>query len=498
MASKCQPLNSTNCIREEDQSARSRTVYLDVLLEYIGIGPFQVFLFVISCVGYFAFSAEIMLYIFLSDKLSSVWTLSVYQYAILPASSGLMNIAGSYSVAVISDRLGRKWPFIVCGGLIAVFGLGSAFAPSFWVFLGLRSFVSFSIGGVLPCLFPQMLEFLPVRNRGRAMTFVTFCGALGACFCGGIAWWCIPTFEEGWRYLTIACALPNFLPVCLRMFLPFETPRFLLAKGKQDQLKRALQAMMYCNRKKFQDDFGIEFDNVCIVDSTVERDPDCEPLIKKELTNVPMQRNILMRLCMLCCSLTLLCRKPHTVKTILLTVISGCLAVGFWGSGLFIIQYFTSIQVDPYFTLFTAYLAELPGIALVTIIIEWPRVGRLNTIRLFSLIAALSLIIFAFTNFNHIVASVFIIFAYFGMVPLYAVLFTYVPESYPTSIRSVATAYSILVTCIPTVCTPFISGYLSDSTAPWVYPFVWGLVFAIMFLASLFLKYETLNRNLDS
>lgn len=466
-------------------------VSLDMLLNYAGLGKFHIPVFIIGCGGYFAFCCEIMLYMFLSAKLPHLWNLSNLQFAILPASSGIVNIIGGWTVGGLSDFLGRKWPFTVCTTLIAAFGLGSSFAQSFWVFLSVRAFVSFGIGGSCTCVFPFLLEYLPVSNRGKAMTSMTFCGALGACFAGGFAWWLIPTYpDNGWRYLTIACAVPNIFIIAVMLFFPYDTPQYLLHARKEDKLKRVIRTLLWCNGKKFHSDFGMDFDSVRIVRNIQQLD------VEKEEMSIEVKGR--------CCRFwdvgplraLRLFGRPHTFKTIVITILWLCLATGYWGSSLFIPQYFLKIGVDPYFTIFVSFVAELPGIALLSIIIDWPRVGRINTIRAYSFLTAIFMIVFTFVR-NLIVTSVFSVFVYFSMVPLYAVMYTYVPEAYPTQLRSTVVGYSVFASSIPNIVTPFLSGYLAANTIVWLYPLVWSCVFGVMFLTSLCLRHKTVGRNLD-
>ena len=464
-------------------------VPLDTILSYAGIGVFHIPVFILACGGYFAFCCEIMLYLFLSVELPAYWSLSNLQFAILPATSGFVNIMGGWIVGGLSDYIGRKWPFIVCTTLIAAFGLGSAFAQSFWVFLSVRSFVSFGIGGSCTCIFPFLVEYLPVENRGKAMTSMTFCGALGACFAGGFAWWLIPSYPgRGWRYLTIACAIPNIIVALVRLIFPYDTPMYLLHTGKNVKLKKLIHAMLWCNRKQFDRDFGVDFKSVQIVATLQQVGKESSPQENRGSCCRFWDAGPLRTL--------KLFRRQHAFKTVVITILWMCLATGYWGSSLFIPQYFLRVGVNPYFTVFVSFVAELPGIALLSIIIDWPRIGRINAIRAYSFLTAIFLIVFTFAR-DLIATSVFSVFTYFSMVPLYAVMFTYVPEAYPTDLRSTVTGYSVFVSSLPNIATPFLSGYLAANTIVWLYPLVWSCVFMVMFLASLCLRYETAGRSLD-
>lgn len=67
----------------------------------------------------------------------------------------------------------------------------------------LRDLVSVSVEGAIVVLYPTLVEFLPVRNRGKVMILVTLVQAVGACVTGGLAWWLIPTYPERGRCVCV-------------------------------------------------------------------------------------------------------------------------------------------------------------------------------------------------------------------------------------------------------------------------------------------------------
>lgn len=87
-----------------------------------------------------------------------------------------------------------------------------------------------------------ILEFLPQKNRGKCMVGVTFCGALGAVFAGGMAWWLLE--GHSWRTFVAACSTPAFIVGVLAFCLTEESPRFLFISGKTYRGKKVLQKMI--------------------------------------------------------------------------------------------------------------------------------------------------------------------------------------------------------------------------------------------------------------
>jgi MFS family permease len=102
--------------------------------------------------------------------------------------------------------------------------------------------------------------------------------------------------------------------------------------------------------------------------------------------------------------------------------------------------------------------------------------GRIKSLRVFSLGTCISLILFAVVDLDYMKA-VFVIVCYFFMVPIYSVLNTYTPEMYPTKMRGVAMATVNAIIEIPGLITPFVGATLLSHPSKWLYPIVWSVVF---------------------
>ena len=74
------------------------------------------------------------------------------------------------------------------------------------------------------------------------MVGVTFCGALGAVFAGGMAWWLLE--EHSWRKFVAACSAPAFIIGIAAFCFTEESPRFLFISGQTYRGNRVLQKMI--------------------------------------------------------------------------------------------------------------------------------------------------------------------------------------------------------------------------------------------------------------
>ena len=62
------------------------------------------------------------------------------------SSTGISGIIGGYLSGILSDRYGRRWPFLFAILIIAIFGVVSAFAPTFPLFIVFRCMVTIGNG----------------------------------------------------------------------------------------------------------------------------------------------------------------------------------------------------------------------------------------------------------------------------------------------------------------------------------------------------------------
>ena len=416
------------------------------------------------------------MFTFISLPVAREWNLTSPQYGLLASSTGVTNIIGGFVYSFLCDNYGRVWPYSLALFHLGVAGLASAFSPNFAVFLTLRDITSLALPAASGILFTTFVEFLPVKNRGKIMVSVLIVQSLGTCITGGLAWWLVPTYNlKGWRYLIIATTIPQFIGAFFRLVIfPLQSPRFLIAKGRFKEARKVLVKMARLNGKKL-DDFLPEqetFENS--VEVCHQRQHRCSQFWR---------------------SLAAMFKPPYLCVTILISVIYVISTGAYFCSSIFLLKVLKNFHTNPYFASFFGYLGQIPGILLMSIIIEWRGVGRINSLRFFTLITVGSFILFAFVR-HEVATPVLTVFLYFSMVPQISVLFTYMSEVYPTDIRTTAITFFNSLSALFDIAAPYFSGYLSDVSVHWVYPTVWAGFYFFQFIVSLFLRRETLGQNL--
>ncbi len=454
----------------------SRRLKVDDILNFIGFGPFQIVSFCLAAIACLAFGVEFAAFAFIALPLQEKWELSGLQYATFVSITGVANIIGAFVYAYLCDNFGRVWPYTLVLINIGAFGLASAFAPSYIVLIVLRFCASIGVGGVGLIVYPTLLETLPVYNRGKVVVLSMFTQAVGNCVTGGLAWWLIPTYEDnGWRYLLIAISIPCFFAAAFRMMFSVQSPRFLLAHGRFQEAKKVFELMARFNGKKLED--------------LLPEGTNIQDNIDLELQK-PRRRldSILLML--------ELFKSEYLRHTLFLSVVFITETSGYYGSSLFLPGMLSKLGIsNPYFVAFVGYLGQIPGILFMSIIVEWKYVGRMNSLRFFTILTVVTFLLLAFVQSPAITAAL-IVMLYFSMYPIVALVYTYGSESYPTEMRSIALGYFTNITAVFAIAVPFLSGYAADVSVTWLYPTVWAGMFLVQLIAALFLKHETRQVNL--
>jgi MFS family permease len=464
----------------EKQQNTTRKITADDVLNFVGFGPFQVIAVFLAGFTYFAYGVDASIFIYIGDNVRAHWNLTGTEYAAMPASTCLPNVVGAFLFSYLTDRFGRVWPYAICMIWIGVFSIVSAFANSFPLLIVLRCGASLAIGAVAGLTFPTLIEFLPVQNRGKASILNGVIGISGLCVSCGLAWWLLPTYPNlGWRYYIMASGVPSIIVGICRLILYVESPRYLMARDRKNEAWNVFKIMARFNRKDINSFSSKE--NFCRNFSLNESH--CEHT--KRVRN----RFIILQLLEIF-------RKRYLRRTIPLSIIIMTQSIGYYTSQLFLIDFLKRIGADPYFTILSLTLAQIPGFLLMSIIVEWPRVGRLNTFRFFSILSMIFFFLLAFIQ-NTVSIPVFLILIYFSAAPNLGLLYTYVSEAYPTTIRAISTSYFYIIQALSYMCGAFVSGYVEDLPQTWLYPVVYACVFFIQLLAGLVLNHETYGRRLQ-
>ncbi|KAI1652775.1 MFS general substrate transporter [Daldinia decipiens] len=161
------------------------------------------------------------------------------------------------------DIFGRRWAFNLTLGITAVWGMIAASAPNFAAIGVFAAFWSFGVGGNLPVDSAIFLEFLPGSHQ-YLLTILSIDWALAQVIANLIAWPLLGNFtcqqtdpdctrakNMGWRYFMITMGGLTLIMFVLRFFCftIYESPKYLMGKGLDKEAVRIVHEVARRNKK---------------------------------------------------------------------------------------------------------------------------------------------------------------------------------------------------------------------------------------------------------
>ncbi|KAK9466999.1 major facilitator superfamily domain-containing protein [Lipomyces arxii] len=138
----------------------------------------------------------------------------------------MLRSVGALIFGVLSDRYGRKWPFIINCAIFIVLELGTGFVQTYKQFLGVRALFGIAMGGIYGNCAATALEDCPMEARGIISGMLQEGYALGYLLAVVFSRALTDTTPHGWRSLFWFGAGPPVLIIIFRLCLP-ETNSYL-------------------------------------------------------------------------------------------------------------------------------------------------------------------------------------------------------------------------------------------------------------------------------
>ena len=430
----------------------AKSMSFEEAIQHVGYGRFQNKLMVLCGLGWAADAMEVLLISFALPAIAAEWLLSPQQSGLLATAIFLGMLVGALVWGRLSDLFGRKIGFISTIAIDSIFGLLSAFAPSFVWLVILRTLTGFGVGGTLPVDYSMFAEYLPSEKRGRYLVLLEAFWALGVIAAAGLAWLIVPV--AGWRWLLAVSAVPGLIVFLIRREIP-ESPRYLLVKGQTERAREVLEQVARAN--------GSSLPNL--------------PLRPIEKTAQPGAADLL---------------KPGLRRTtLLLWVLWFAISLGYYGVFTWLPSFFRASGMNllpVYQNTFILALAQLPGYFSAAYLVE--RWGRRRTLAFYLVASGVFTYLFAVaTSLNMLVAMG--IWMSFFTLGAWGTLYAYTPEAYPTNLRGTGMGAASGWTRISGAIAPSLGAALMTGTSL-VLPLT---IFAISFIlaggAALALPHET-------
>jgi SHS family lactate transporter-like MFS transporter len=132
----------------------------------------------------------------------------------------MLRSVGAIIFGILSDRYGRKWPFVANNVLFIILELGTGFCQTYKQFLACRALFGVAMGGLYGNIAATALEDCPPEARGIVSGMLQQGYAFGYLLVTAFARGLVGTTSHGWRPLFWFGACPPVLFIIFRLCLP--------------------------------------------------------------------------------------------------------------------------------------------------------------------------------------------------------------------------------------------------------------------------------------
>ncbi|XP_038050723.1 organic cation transporter protein-like [Patiria miniata] len=392
-------------------------------------------------------------------------------------------LVGSLLSGALSDVFGRKTVLIGASFLEGVFGICTAFAPSFTAFVALWFFVGALEQGINVTGFVLIMEMFSPEKRTLAGCLTGVAWGVGVALVTPFAY-----YLRDWRHMQIAISVPFLVAVPFMMWASFESVRWLMSKGRMQAAEKVLHRIARLNNIEAPDQFLKDDDVVSPVagqttvkyapsdvndntgnDGTALNDNGHGTEVRMDAVGRPPASKDTFRFAELLQS-TRLFRNAFIMFYSWLVS-----SMVYYGLSL----NSSNLAGDKYLNFFLLGLVEVPGYLVVYPLIEWW--GRRPSLSLAHFIAGVSSIICACIpntpggsgNFTPAILA-FALVGKFCATISFSTDFVYGSEIFPTSIRNLGVGFSSFSARIGGILAPFVV-YLAD-VSPYIPLNVFGIV----------------------
>lgn len=399
------------------------------------------------------------------------------------------------------DIFGRRWAFNLTIGITAIFGLIAAGSPNFAAIGVFACLWSIGVGGNLPVDSAIFLEFLPGSHQWL-LTVLSIDWALAQVFATLVAWpllgdltcqetdlECTKSMNMGWRYFMIVLggvAMAMFFGRFI-FFTIFESPKFLMGKGQDAEAVKVVHEVARRNGKTSS--LTVEELQACEVlapaGTVAQQRSHAAAAIKRNLQKVDASH-----------VKALFATKKLAYSTTLITAVWAFIGLGFPLYNAFLPYIQSTRGVDfgdgsTYITyrnsLIIAVLG-IPGCLLGGYLVERPRIGRKGTLAVSTVLTGVFLFCSTTAMNSNSLLGWNCAYNFMSNI-MYAVLYSYTPEIFPTKDRGTGNAITASANRVFGIMAPIVAMFANLETSAPVY--VSGALFVAAGLLVLILPFES-------
>jgi MFS family permease len=169
-------------------------------------------------------------------QLRKEWGVPPQLMGIALSATSVGIVLGSFLVARLSDRFGRRPVMLAALLIVTVAHACAAAATSIWEIGVLRLGLGVALGTLVVSLNVLVAEFSNDRWRNVLLAFGHAGFSLGMAVSGAIAAWVLEPY--GWRYIFVGGAVLNFALLLLSAVFLLESPEYLSVRQPRNALAR--------------------------------------------------------------------------------------------------------------------------------------------------------------------------------------------------------------------------------------------------------------------
>lgn len=263
----------------------------------------------------------------------------------------------------------------------------------------------------------------------------------------------------GWRYLVLTLGALTFGMFICRFFLfhLYESPKFLLAHGRQAEAVAAVQAIAHKNKSKT----WLTEEVLNEIGGYPEEAREKESLPAMEIIRRALEKFSLERVG------PLFANKRMGVTTVLLWFCWTTIGMGYPLFNAFLPQYIQNAGGEQQNSSYITYrnyaitsVVGVPGSILACYTVEIPYIGRKGTMAISTVITGVLLFCFTVNSDPNIQLVCTCLESFFQNI-MYGVLYAYTPEVFPAPNRGTGTGISSCLNRIAGLCAPLVAIYTS-------------------------------------
>ncbi|KAJ4396468.1 hypothetical protein N0V93_000687 [Gnomoniopsis smithogilvyi] len=230
-----------------------KSLLINKAVQDIGMGRYNWQLFILCGFGWFADNLWMQGVSLILPSLSAEFSVSEKQVRYTTSWLYLGLCFGSFTWGIGADILGRRIAFNATLLITALFGMLVSYASSWSIVCLLLALLGFGVGGNLPVDGALFLEFLP-DAQSSLLTLLSVWWPVGQLASSLLAWWFIGNWpvDQGWRWFIFAIGVITLGMFAVRFFVfhLFESPKYLLSRGRQTEAVAVVHGLAHRNGAK--------------------------------------------------------------------------------------------------------------------------------------------------------------------------------------------------------------------------------------------------------